>query len=263
MTQSIFSYGGGRQSTAVLVLQAQGKLPRPFDKFVFANVGDNAEKPDVLDYYHEHAVPFAEANQIHLEEIRWNRRNGFLSLRDYIDEFDNQIPIPVRFPGTGPTNRKCTNRWKIEPVARLHASLGATEAQPGRLGLGISTDEMGRMRTEASHPWQTLDYPLIDIGLSAADCVALVEEAGLPTPPGSCCYFCPFQRESQWRQLGHDQPDMLNDAISLEKQLSERSVRLGKGRCWIGPGGPLPAVLAQETLFDPHETDCSGGSCFT
>ena len=38
-----FSFGGGVQSTAVLVLQAQNKLPEPYDVFLFANVGDDSE----------------------------------------------------------------------------------------------------------------------------------------------------------------------------------------------------------------------------
>lgn len=32
----VFSFGGGVQSTAVLALQAMGKLPDPYDAFLFA-----------------------------------------------------------------------------------------------------------------------------------------------------------------------------------------------------------------------------------
>lgn len=42
----IFSTGGGVQSTACLVLAAQGKIP--YRTFVFANVGDKAESPATL-----------------------------------------------------------------------------------------------------------------------------------------------------------------------------------------------------------------------
>ena len=37
-----FSFGAGVQSTAVLVLQALGRLPEPYDVFLFANVGDDS-----------------------------------------------------------------------------------------------------------------------------------------------------------------------------------------------------------------------------
>ncbi len=38
MTKYVFSCGGGVQSTACLVLAAQGKIP--YQTFIFANVGD-------------------------------------------------------------------------------------------------------------------------------------------------------------------------------------------------------------------------------
>jgi hypothetical protein len=64
-----FSFGGGVQSTAVLVLQAQNKLPEPYDVFLFANVGDDSEHPDTIEYFHNVHKPFAEKNGIHLEEM--------------------------------------------------------------------------------------------------------------------------------------------------------------------------------------------------
>lgn len=47
-TLRVFSFGGGVQSTAALVLQAQGKID--FDMFVHANVGDDSEHPDTVAY---------------------------------------------------------------------------------------------------------------------------------------------------------------------------------------------------------------------
>jgi len=63
----IFSFGGGRQSMAVLVLAAQGKVQ--YDAFLFANVGDDAENPDTLIYLRDYAYPFAEKHGLHLEEV--------------------------------------------------------------------------------------------------------------------------------------------------------------------------------------------------
>lgn len=39
----VFSFGGGVQSTAVLVLSAHGVLP--YKQFIFSNVGDDSEHP--------------------------------------------------------------------------------------------------------------------------------------------------------------------------------------------------------------------------
>lgn len=52
-----FSFGGGWQSTAALVLAARGVID--FRTFLFANVGDDSENPETIEYVHQHAMPFA------------------------------------------------------------------------------------------------------------------------------------------------------------------------------------------------------------
>ncbi len=44
----VISYGGGVQSTALLVLANRGEI-RYVDAALFANVGDDSEDPDTLD----------------------------------------------------------------------------------------------------------------------------------------------------------------------------------------------------------------------
>ena len=62
-----FSFGGGWQSVAAMVLTAQGVLD--FDVFLFANVGDDSEHPGTLAYFHQYAAPFAKAHGIELVEL--------------------------------------------------------------------------------------------------------------------------------------------------------------------------------------------------
>lgn len=57
----VISYGGGVQSTAMLVLAAQGRLGYPVTHALFANVGDQAEHPRTLAYVRDVAAPFAAA----------------------------------------------------------------------------------------------------------------------------------------------------------------------------------------------------------
>src|SRR5947209_5246716 len=49
----VFSYGGGVQSTAALVLAAQGKIDYP--TFLFCNVGADSENPETLTYVEQYA----------------------------------------------------------------------------------------------------------------------------------------------------------------------------------------------------------------
>ena len=48
MTLRTVSYGGGVQSTALLVLAAQRQID--YSIFLFANVGDDSENPATLRY---------------------------------------------------------------------------------------------------------------------------------------------------------------------------------------------------------------------
>ena len=56
----VFSYGGGVQSTAALVLAAEGTID--YRTFVFCNVGEDSENPATLAYVHEYAQPYAAAH---------------------------------------------------------------------------------------------------------------------------------------------------------------------------------------------------------
>lgn len=54
----VFSSGGGVQSTAALVLSAQGKIDYPIH--VFANVGNRAESRQTIGYVANVLVPYAK-----------------------------------------------------------------------------------------------------------------------------------------------------------------------------------------------------------
>ncbi|MFJ4917205.1 phosphoadenosine phosphosulfate reductase, partial [Streptomyces sp. NPDC088726] len=62
-----FSFGGGWQSMAALVLAAQGGID--YRTFLFANVGDDSENPGTLAYFTEHAAPYAAAHGLDLIEL--------------------------------------------------------------------------------------------------------------------------------------------------------------------------------------------------
>ena len=65
----VFSCGGGVQSTACLVLAAQGVIP--YRTFVFANVGDKAESPHTIAYIRLVLKPFAAQHGIKWVDVAW------------------------------------------------------------------------------------------------------------------------------------------------------------------------------------------------
>lgn len=265
MTLRVFSYGGGVQSTAALVLAAQGKVDFPV--FLFANVGDDSEHPATLRYVREVAMPYAERNGVVLHELRYTRRDGRQpTLYEEVMGENRSVDIPMRVSNGAPGNRSCTERFKIRVVDRWLKEHGATADAPGVVGLGISLDEFQRMRSDdPRYPFKRNEYPLIDMRLNRQDCRNIIERAGLPVPPKSSCYFCPFHRLTEWRRLKEEEPELFAKAAELERRVNEKRTGFGKDPLWLtNKLIPLEQAVAgtQHTLFDDDVDDiCESGFC--
>ena len=265
MTLRVFSYGGGVQSTAALVLAVQGKIDFPI--FLFANVGDDSEHPATLRYVREVAMPYAERNGVALHELRHTRRDGSSpTLYEEVMGENRSVGIPMRVSNGAPGNRSCTERFKIKVIDRWMKEHGVSKDAPGVLGLGISLDEFQRMRSDdPRYPFKRKEYPLIDMRLTRQDCMTIIGRAGLPVPPKSSCYFCPFHRLTEWRRLKEEEPELFAKAVELERRVNEKRAGLGKDPLWLTDKLiPLEQAVAgtQHTLFDSDVDDiCESGFC--
>lgn len=265
------SFGGGVQSTALLVLAVQKKID--FNLFIFANVGNDAENPKTIEYVNNISRPYAEQHGIEFIEVYRKRRGGDQdSLIDYIERNHSSIPIPVRMgPKATPGNRTCTKEFKISVVASETRRRGASREVPAIVGLGISIDEFHRMRTDSGIAWQLLEYPLIDLRLSRNDCYEIIRSAGLEDPPKSSCFFCPFQSDKQWAVMSKNDPDLFARSVAIERLLNERRQARGKELVWLsGKQKPLDEAFESSDLFDvptssseddPNEGCDSAGYC--
>ncbi len=268
-----FSFGAGVQSTACLVAQAQGLFPLPFDAWLFCDTGD--EHPSTYEYLDEVLDPYATAHGMEITRLKrtWVRDPSAgkqYSIREYIDRNPKAIPIPVYMESGKPWKRSCTSSWKIDVIAKHQKGLGATKENPAVAGLGISVDEIQRAKygpNASGIAWQTLEYPLLDLGMTRTDCQQLVSDAGLPPAPRSACFYCPYHSTSYFRTLAEEDPELFAEAVVLEDKLNERSmIGLGsKVRLWRG--GPLRTVTDQQELDfgdgDESADSCDTGHCFT
>jgi hypothetical protein len=259
------SHGGGRQTTALLVLAAQRRIDYPL--FVFANVGDDSENPATLRYVREIAMPYAEAHGIELVERRRILRDGSeRTLLQEIEGQDRSIPIPARMGNGGFGRKKCTERFKIAVVRRELRRRGATADDPATVAIGISTDEIERAEAgpgpDPRDPTRIRVYPLLDLGLSSHDCRKIITEAGLPIPPKSACSFCPLHDRETWRRQRRSDSERWERSVRVDSIIRERAVRIGRGAMGlVSPTLPIEvAVDDQQTLFGD---DCESGWCFT
>jgi hypothetical protein len=157
-----------------------------------------------------------------------------------------------------PGNRNCTLDFKIRPIAKELKRRGATAADPAIVALGISVDEYQRMRSHSGIPHETLTYPLIDRRIDRAACMGIIERAGLPVPPKSSCWFCPYHTIGAWKKQLQDEPDLFNRAADLETLLNERRSTLGKDPVWMtGKLIPLRNAVQDDGQLDMF----AGSSC--
>jgi hypothetical protein len=249
----VVSFGAGVQSTALLVLAAQGAID--FRTFLFANVGSDSEHPATLRYLREVAVPFAAAHGLALHELHRVLRDGRRETLygRLMRPGSRSLPIPVRMPDTGaPGRRACTADFKIAPIARWLRSNGADRTNPAVVAIGFSTDEIHRCNKKAVQPWEVPEYPLIDLGMNRAACQAVIARAGLPVPPRSACWFCPYRRPAAWAEARRDTPGLFWRAVELERTLNRRRDRLGRDRVYLTRfGRPLDEAIpeAQPAMF--------------
>lgn len=274
MNLTTISYGGGVQSTAMLVLAAQGRLGYDVDAALFANVGEDSEHPATLDYVRNIAMPWAAEHGIPVYELHKVKRDGsparglWSHIVDHDDPTTLREPIPVRGMNGAPLSRSCTVDWKIKVVGKWLKANGATKDNPATVCIGISTDEIQRVSNKRAMPYERPVYPLIDLELDRSACMTVIADAGLPVPPKSSCYFCPFHRPQMWSEMRRDEPELFFKAADLEATLIARRAAVGKDPVFLTRfNRPLAEAIgeAQDMLpgFGADMDTCDEGYCWT
>jgi hypothetical protein len=264
----VFSNGGGVQSSAALVLSAQGKIDFPIH--LWSNVGDDSEHPASIKYVREVLMPYAAKHGIEFHELRKvNRDKQPVTLYQVLTrEGSRSIDIPVRMSNGAPGNRNCTGTFKIAVIDKWLREHGVKKDKPATVGIGISVDEIERAGRGKETNYSVRDYPLLDLGIRRSDCLEIVKEAGLPQPPKSSCYFCPFHRPQQWAEMRRDEPELFEKAAALEDTLNIRRTLIGKDPVYLTTKlAPLrDSIGAAQDGFWTNEVDdggCDSGHCFT
>lgn len=268
----VISYGGGVQSTAMLVLATQGKIP-DVDAALFANVGDDAEHPATLSFVREIAIPWAAERGLPVHELHPQRHGANTTLwQEITKEGSRRDLIPVFGEAGNPMGRACTADFKIKTLHRWLRANGATKNNPAFVQLGISTDEIERAGRGKDATVERRQYPLLDLGLNRTDCMEVIRSAGLPVPPKSSCFFCPFHSELTWAELRRDHPDLFDKAQHLEDFVQKRKAESGMRQVFLTRRGALNRTRLSDTVHAAGETlfgsqvgvdGCDSGYCWT
>jgi hypothetical protein len=261
------SYGGGVQSTAMIVLAIQGKIKA--DVALFSNVGEDSEHPATLDYVRNIAIPWAASHGFPVYEIIPYRRGEPTTIvQEIMRPGSGRDIIPVYGDTGKPMSRTCTSDFKVKNLGKYLKQLGASKNNPAHVLIGISVDEIERANRGKNEPYEIREYPLLDLGLFRDDCMAIIESAGLPVPPKSSCFFCPFHKKQVWSELRRDHPDLFQKAQDLEDYMNVRNKERGRNPVYLTRSKKrLSDAIgeAQNELdfgSDMGEFGCDEGVCF-
>lgn len=249
----IFSSGGGVQSAAITALIVLGELPKP-DLAVI--VDTEREKSTTWEYLETVTGPALASVGVEIHRVP---KSG-LATCDLLT--CGKIAIPA-FTSAGASVGKlptyCSNQWKRRVMQRWATkNQGVKTAQTW---IGFSVDEIGRAAKQIKGKpgkWG-VRFPLLELGMTRGDCLALVKEMGWPVPPRSSCWMCPNMHMREWREVmaGQDRDKVI---------AFEREIRQHDHHVWLTdqcvPVETADFSTINETMWGDSGAECESGLCF-
>lgn len=158
--------------------------------------------------------------------------------RRFLDDVERWIGIPItvlRDEKYGAstlevfTKRRFMKNHFMAPCSHhLKRAVLAKVALPGDITcIGYTSEERSRAeRLEDLFPNERFQFPLIENGLSKADCLALVERAGILLPMmyrlgyhNANCIGCVKGGEGYWNKIRRDFPEEFNQIADVQEKL--------------------------------------------
>lgn len=230
---TVLSLGAGVQSTALLLLSAEGVLPK-LDAAIFSDTG--WEPQAVYDHLNRLEEEVAKPAGIPIYRVTaGNIRNDALDP----DHRFASMPLFVKNPdgSKGMARRQCTHEYKVRPIKeQLRLLLGAERDSEGKVGrvkvgqyvdqwIGISVDEFHRAK-DSSVKYIKHSFPLLDLEWTRDHCLVYLKKRGWESTPKSACIGCPFRNNHGWRQLRDHYPSEFADAVAFDNDIRD------KGQLW-------------------------------
>lgn len=231
----VISLGAGVQSSTMALMAAHGEI-EPMPKFaVFADTKDESSDTYAWIEKLESLLPFP------VFFTSRGRLSDNLTYKDFSQ-------IPCYKDGTI-GQRQCTREYKIRPVRR---EIRRQEAKEVTLWIGISFDEVSRMRTSGLN-WLTHTWPLIDRRMTRYDCLNWLSRNGYEEPPKSSCLYCPYKSDKQWKALKDRGGSEWDFVVSIDRKLNERGEYLHQG-C-----KPIDQIeFYEDRQLNMFENECEG-----
>jgi hypothetical protein len=222
------SAGCGVGTTALAVLNAEGIVTPRAEVAIFADTW--LEWPETYHYISQHLRPYLERAGIRFVSVCAGNLYEDLAKVDC---------IPFVYGGC----RECTQEYKLRPIykwLRYEYPVGRDQVSVIQQ-IAFTADESDRVWSgKPFAPWAAAVYPMVDLGITRYEAMGIIHRAGLPIPPKSRCWLCPFQNRDAWRLLSGRHPALYDLACDLEESCVGRRARVGKSPIYLtNAGRPL------------------------
>ncbi|MCD4680674.1 MAG: hypothetical protein K8S00_09840 [Bacteroidales bacterium] len=220
--KDIVSYGGGTQSTAMILMSLEGYkgLERP-SFGVYADVG---AEPEFINKYVDYFIAYVKARydfDIHRIKHKEGLESHIINKPEVSRNgnfYQSSTPPFYTLSENGKIGmlmRQCTADYKINPLKKLINSK-LKKGEVYRMWIGISFDERFRMKI-SNYKKRINYYPLVDLFIRRSDSLEYIKKLGVKAPQRSSCYFCPFHSDRYWLKEYH--PIEFNRACNFEQKV--------------------------------------------
>ena len=234
----ILGLSGGKDSTA-LAIYMRDRVPEM--EYFFCDTG--AELPETYEYLSKLEVFLGKAI------VRLSSDRTFAH---WLKVYKGTLPSP--------NMRWCTKVLKIEPLEKWIGTDSAISY------VGLRADEASRKGYMSSRPNAMSVFPFIEDGIEIVDVERILIESGIGKPEyyewrsRSGCYFCFYQRKSEWVSLHEKHPELFRKAVELEDKKEFKATASTVNYTW-SQGESLEQLIERKAKIkgapkpSPHQSN--------